>query len=208
QHTQTRVDPGLTQEIAAKAAGGVVQRQGRAPKIPRTGEPNEAVSQVLPLQQEENHEDDDDAGRRQRLEQRRGELQDQLERRRVGLADLDGNRLLLLNARRKDGGSVSERGRYLLTGLSDLVAEIAQHRRGTPDNAAARRRVPKRMDLLCDVVLVPGQVLGQMRKLAADQRGDAEDQREGEHDYGNDREHAIDAPTAQQQQRRPERSSQ
>ena len=51
-------------------------------------------------------EDDDDAGHRQRLEQRRGDMQDQLERRRVGLSDLDGNRLLLLNARREDGGSV------------------------------------------------------------------------------------------------------
>src|SRR4029077_10481482 len=34
QHAQTRVDPGLKEEIAAEAAGGVVQRLGRAPKIP------------------------------------------------------------------------------------------------------------------------------------------------------------------------------
>jgi hypothetical protein len=43
---------------------GVVQRLGRAPKIARPGEPNEAVSQVLPLQQEEDHKDEDDAGHR------------------------------------------------------------------------------------------------------------------------------------------------
>jgi hypothetical protein len=49
-----------------------------------------AVSQVLPLQQEEDHKDDDDTGRRQRLEQRPGELQDELERRRVGWAGSRG----------------------------------------------------------------------------------------------------------------------
>jgi hypothetical protein len=160
------------------------------------------------LQQEENHKDDDDAGRRQRLEQRPGELQDQLERRRVGLADLDGNRLLLLNARREDGGSVRGRAPDHLARLGDLVAEIAQHRRGAPDNAAAGRPVPKRMDFLCNVVLVSGQVLGQMRKLAADQRADAKDHQEGEHDHDNDGEHAIEVPTAQQHHRRPERKTQ
>ncbi len=160
------------------------------------------------MQQEENHKDDDDAGRRQRLEQRRGDLQDELERRRVGLADLDGNRLLLLNARREDGGSVRGRARDHLAGLGDLVAELGQHRRGTPDNAAAGRRVPKRMDLLCNIVLVSGQVLGQLRKLATNQRADAEDHGEGEHDHDNDGEHAIDVPTAQQQHRRPKRETQ
>src|SRR6202011_543250 len=116
-----------------------------------------AVSQVLPLQQEENHKDDDDAGRRQRLEQRRGDLQDQLERRWVGLADLDGNRLLLPYTGRQDGRSVGCRSAYLLTGLGDLIAEIAQHCGGTSDNAATGRRVPKRMDLFCDVGMVSGQ---------------------------------------------------
>ena len=53
---------------------GVVERLGRAPKIARPGEPNEAVSQILPLQQEEDYKDDDDAGRRQRLQQRSGDV--------------------------------------------------------------------------------------------------------------------------------------
>jgi hypothetical protein len=43
----------------------------------------------------------------------------------VGWPDLDGNRLLLLNARREDGGSVLGPAPYLLAGLGDLVAEIA-----------------------------------------------------------------------------------
>lgn len=141
-------------------------------------------------------------------EQRRGDLQDQLERRWVGWPDLDGNQLLLLNAGHEDGGSVRGRAPYLLPGLGDFVAKIAQHRRGTPHNAAVGRRVPKRMDLLCNVVLVSGQVLSQVRQLAADQRADAEDHRKGEYDHGNDGKHAIDVPTAQQQHRRPERETQ
>jgi hypothetical protein len=110
----------------------------------------------LPLQQEEDHKDDDDAGRRQRLEQRPGDLQDQLDGRRVGWADFDGNRLLLLGAGREDGRFVRCRAPDHLTGLGDLIAKIAQHRRGAPDNTAAGRRVPKRMDFLCNVGLVSG----------------------------------------------------
>ena len=47
-----------------------------------------------------------------------------------------------------------------------------------------------------------------MRKLGPDHRADAEDHREGDDDDGNDRKHAVDAPTAQQQHRRPERKTQ
>jgi hypothetical protein len=81
--------------------GGVVHGLGRAPKIARTREPNKAVSQVLPLQQKEDDKDDDDASRRQRLEQRPGDLQDQLDWGRVGWADLDGDGLLLLGTWRE-----------------------------------------------------------------------------------------------------------
>ena len=94
------------------------------------------------------------------------------------------------------GRSVRCRAACLVPGLGNLVAEIAQHRRGTPDNAAAGRRVPKRMDLLCNVGLVSGQVLGQVPKLAADHRADAEDRPEGEHHHADDGQHAIDVPTA------------
>ena len=64
------------------------------------------------------------------------------------------------------------------------------------------------MDLFCDVGMVSGQVLGQLRELAADQRADAKDHREGEHDHHNNGKHAIDVPIAQQQHRRPERKAQ
>ena len=52
-------------------------------------EANEAVAQILALQEEEDDEDDDDSGGRQRLEQRADDRLEDLERRRVGLMDLD-----------------------------------------------------------------------------------------------------------------------
>ena len=84
-------------------------------------QPSEAVSQVLPLQQEEDHKDDDDAGRRQRLEQRPGDLQDELDSGRVGWADLDGNRLLLLITRREGDRSVRRGAPHLLTDRKSVV---------------------------------------------------------------------------------------
>jgi hypothetical protein len=46
------IDRSSSTAAKSSAVGGGVQRLGRAPKIARPGESNEAVSQVLPLQQE------------------------------------------------------------------------------------------------------------------------------------------------------------
>jgi hypothetical protein len=64
------------------------------------------------------------------------------------------------------------------------------------------------MDFLCEVGLVRGQVRGQVRELTADHRTDTGDQREGKHDHGDYGNHAIDVPTSQQQDGRPERKAQ
>jgi hypothetical protein len=64
------------------------------------------------------------------------------------------------------------------------------------------------MDLRGNVGLVSRQVLGQVCQLAADHRADAEDHRKGKHDHGNDGNHAVDMPTAQQQHWRPEGKTQ
>ena len=70
--------------------------------------------------------------------------------------------------------------------------------------------IESRREWIFSVMLVwyRGQVLGQVRELAADHPTDAEDQREGEDDHGDDGNHAIDVPTPQQQHRRPERKTQ
>jgi hypothetical protein len=84
----------LRQEVAAKAAGSVIEHHGRAPKIARAGEPDEAVAQIFPLQEEEDHKNQDDARRRERLKQRGGDLLGDQERRRTGLVDFDRDRAL------------------------------------------------------------------------------------------------------------------
>ena len=87
---------GLRQEITAEAAGGIIQSHRCAPKISRTGETDEAISQIFPLQQEEDHENEDDSGRPERLKQGYGELLEEQKRRRTGLAYLDRHRSLRL----------------------------------------------------------------------------------------------------------------
>ena len=107
QHAKARVDRGLRQEIAAQAAGGIIERYGCAPKISRAGEPDKAVSQIFPLQQEEDHENHDDAGRREWLKQGCRDLLEEQERRRMGLADLDRHRVLRLVVARESGGFIA-----------------------------------------------------------------------------------------------------
>ena len=61
--------PGLRQKISAQPARSVVDRC-RAAQVVRTGKLDQAVAQVVPLQQDEDYEDDDDTSRRQRSQQR------------------------------------------------------------------------------------------------------------------------------------------
>ena len=70
--------------------------------------------------------------------------------------------------------------------------------------------VVSRSEWIFSVMLVwyPGRFSARCASWVADHRADAEDHREGDHDHGNDGKHAIDAPTAQQQHRRPERKAQ
>ena len=65
-----RVHDQLHQEISADAARGVVERLRGARQIARAGETDQAVAQILALQQHEDHEDDDDAGGGERADER------------------------------------------------------------------------------------------------------------------------------------------
>ena len=85
----------LHQQIPADPLGGVAQGLGCPVQIAGAEEPDETVAQVLPLQQHEHDEDDDDAGGRQRLDQRSDDGLQQLQRRGVGLPDLNRDRLWL-----------------------------------------------------------------------------------------------------------------
>jgi len=70
----------------------VIQRLGRALEIARAGQPNEAVPQIFPLEQEEDQEDNDDGRNRQGLEQRSDDVLNDLQRRRIQPVDIDWSR--------------------------------------------------------------------------------------------------------------------
>ena len=59
-----------SQEIAAQAEGGVVERLGRAVQVVRSDKPDRSIAQIASLKQNENDEDDDDASGRQRRQKR------------------------------------------------------------------------------------------------------------------------------------------
>ena len=97
QHPEASVDCRLHQEIAAEAASGIVQPLGRSLEITRTSKSNEAVAKVFALQQKEDHEDYNDSCCGQWLNQWADDGLYDLQRRRVGLVDLDRDRRLRLS---------------------------------------------------------------------------------------------------------------
>ena len=71
---------------------GVVEGGCRFLKIVRPRKANEAIAQVLALDQHENHEDDDQAGRGERVKERHDQASDGAERPCRRLPHLDRNR--------------------------------------------------------------------------------------------------------------------
>ena len=107
-------------------------------------EANEAVAQIFPLQEEEDDEDDDDSGGRQRLEQRADDRLQDLERRRVGLMDLDrdGGRL---GAARAAAAGTATGARVAAAGVERVISSLsrfsmAEARPTTPPPVAEPRR--------------------------------------------------------------------
>ena len=82
-----RVHHQLHQQVAADPGGGVVEGLRALLEVARAGELDEAVAQVLPLEQHEDHEDDDKAGGGERSEQRADDGLNDLKR--LGLRRLE-----------------------------------------------------------------------------------------------------------------------
>ena len=97
QSPEASVNCRLHQEIAAEAASGIVQPLGCSLEITSTSEPNEAVSKVFALQQKKNDENYNDTCCSQWLNKRANDRLYYLQRRRVGLVDLDRDRWLRLS---------------------------------------------------------------------------------------------------------------
>ena len=172
----------LHQQIAADPGGGIVEGLRALLEIACPSELDEAVAQVLPLEQHEDHEDDDKAGGGERREQRTDDGLDDLERLGLRGFEPDGDRLLRGAAAELDPGVC---GRRVLRDFSlarDLLAEILDGGGDLLDDAAAGRGVLQGADLLGDGGLVGREVVGELNELAADHEGDACDQDEGEGD--------------------------
>ena len=61
--SKQNVEQGLRQEVPAQTVCAVVDRLGGAMQIVRSGEPDQAIYKILPLQQEKDHEDGDETRR-------------------------------------------------------------------------------------------------------------------------------------------------
>ena len=195
----------LHQQIPADPLGGVAQGLGCPVQIAGAEEPDEPVAQVLPLQQHEHDEDDDDAGGRQRLDQRSDDGLQQLQRRGVGLPDLNRDRLWL------DGFRLERRCVFLrrrrLGRLLDVLPEVAQHLPRALDKAAAGCARLQGTDLLADIVLIPRQAGPKFGDLPGDDEPEDEDAQESKDHHGEHRGGSRHAPTAERGDQRCEREA-
>ena len=184
----------LHQQIPAHPLGSVAQGLGRPVQIAGAEQPDETVAQVLPLQQHEHDEDDDDAGGRQRLDQRSDDGLQQLQRRGVGLPDLNRDRLRL------DGFRLERGWLFLclrrLGRLFDVLPEVAQHLPRALDKAAAGCTRLQRTDFLANIVLIPRQARPEFGDLPGDDEPEDEDAQESKDHHGEHRGGSRHTPTA------------
>ena len=197
-----RIHDKLHQQVPTHALGGVAQRLGGAVQVSATDQPDEAVAQVLPLQQHEHHKHDDDACGRQRFDQRTDDRLQHLQRCRVGLPDLNGDRLRLGRLRLERRRSFLFRRRF--GRLFDVLPEIAQHFRCALDQAAAGCARLQGADLLPDVVLIARKACPELRDLTSDDKAEDENAQEGEDHHGDHRGGSRNPPTAQRGDHRGE----
>ena len=76
----------------AQSFRAFIQQQGRSLQIARRRQPDEAVADVFLVKQDEDDEDEDDSRFCQGQDERRGEHDEEIQRRRLWLPDLHRNR--------------------------------------------------------------------------------------------------------------------
>ena len=176
-HAESRVDRQLSEKQPAKARRGIVQRRRRSLQIVRAREPDQTVSKILALDQDEDDEDDDDAGGRERIEQRRNQGSQILQRARIRLAHFNRDRRdrpgRIWTAETRDRPS----DRFVVLWLVELPAQLLQHVRRAFQCAAARRGAAHRLDLFPHRRLINRKIAGQLGQLICDQCAQAENDR-------------------------------
>jgi hypothetical protein len=184
-HPERGVDAKLDQEIPRQAARGVVHRRGGAMQVGRAEQADQAVAQILPLQQHEDRHDQHDGGRRQRIDDRRDHPFGDLHWCRVRFVDLHLHRLLLVGVFR---GLRLRCGRRV-----ELLAQAAHdHVR------AARCEALDGVDLGPDRRGVAGHILRQVGDLGANEAAQRHDDAQREQDGNDHRQHAAQVDAAQQ----------
>ncbi len=151
----------MHEQIAAHPLAGIPKRLGGTVKVTITDKPDEAVAQILPLEQHEYDDNDNQSGRSERADQRADYVLQDFER-FFARDDLDGHRLTLRFVR---GGS---RQRSVL--LVDLLTDTLDHAAQSGNDPSPDAGFLERTDLGQDVGLVDRDILRQF----ADLRGDDE----------------------------------
>ena len=193
------VDAELGEEIAAEAAAAVIDGDRGAVEVVGAEQADEAVAQVLALEQGEDGDDEDDADRGERGEYR-GE---------VGFGDLErgcaggsrgGRGRRGWRARGRGAGGCGRAGGR---GLGRVVADPVGKARDPADSVALDAG-----DLGFDGGGVFRQVRGEVGDLGADDGADGEDDAEGEHDAEDDGQHLAQVQPAQEADERRQHKGQ
>ena len=132
-----RVHDQLHQEIAADPGSGIVEGLSGLVQVAGPGELDEAVAQVLPLEQHEDDEDDDKASGGERRQQWADDRLNHLQRAGAGRLQSDGHGLLRGAAAEPSG--CFRRLLFRLPLAGDFLAEILNGGGDLFDDAAARR---------------------------------------------------------------------
>ncbi len=183
------IERSLREEIPAQAPGPVVERVGRALQIVGPGEPDQAIAQILALEQKEDDEDGDEPRSGKRIDQGLQHPLDRLHRGGFRRPDLHRDRRTGIV-----GCRALRRGGVL---APDLLIEVLEERRDAVERATGGRGA-QRAYLLLDVVLIGRKLLRQQRHLLPDQPTDAGDHEESKADDDHHRGRAGQSPAAQQ----------
>ena len=166
----------LHEQVAAHPPGRIVESVRALLKVSCSGKLDEAVPQVLLLEQHEDHEDHDEARRGDRGEQRADHGLDHLERLRLGASSLTVMGSWRAGPTPRDCFARSDASPAPEISLLRSCRVVVTLSTRPPPGA----RGLESPDLVGDGRLVGGEVLGELDELPADDERDAADQDEGE----------------------------
>lgn len=158
------IEESLDQKEAAKPACGIIEGGRCALQVSRAGQPQEAVTDILALQQDEQEEQHDERAGRKRGQERTYQLGDGLEAFGLGMSYLNRQRLWLARVRLR---------------FRQLALQLAQCISGAIECARGPGPSLQPANLAAQVGLVAGKVLRQIGDLQGHPASDAGKQRKG-----------------------------